>query len=142
MNRDLFQAYILRMLYEFHRQQNGKKPGSVHATYLIAGCRRRRDTTFSRKGLRKDSEDEYMQSSPFRSSPVQQIDDVEESPVLSIMLVKEEDLKGTFDDPDAKHFKLIFPEVRSSYETIVSVHIYSLAPGSVKVSQAKYYFAT
>lgn len=100
INECLFPAYILRMLYEFYRQQNGKKPGSVHATYLISGCRRRQDPTFSRKGLIEDGEDEYMQSSPFRSSPVQQVDGVvEDSPLLSITLVKEEDLKGTFDDP-------------------------------------------
>jgi DNA polymerase delta subunit 3 len=135
MNRDLFPAYILRMLYEFHRQQNGKKPGSVHATYLISGCRRRQEPTFSRKGLVKDGDDEYMQSSPFRSSPVQQIDEVvEESPVLSITLVKEEDLTGTFDDLNARYSKLIYPEVQSSYESITSIHVYSLAPGSIKVS--------
>jgi DNA polymerase delta subunit 3 len=135
MNRDLFPAYVLRMLYEFHRQQNGKKPGSVHATYLISGCRRRHDPTFSRRDLVKDGEDEYMQSSPFRSSPVQQIDGVvEESPVLSITLVKEENLTGTFDGLNARYSKLIFPEVQLSYESITSIHVYSLAPGSIKVS--------
>lgn len=27
-----------RMLYEFHRSQNARKPGSIHASYLIAGA--------------------------------------------------------------------------------------------------------
>ena len=62
------------MLFEFHRQQNVKKPGTVHATY-----------------------DLYMQSSPFRSSPVPNVEEaVEDSPVLSITLVKEENLEGIF----------------------------------------------
>lgn len=91
------------MLYEFHRQQNGKKPGSVHATYLISGRRHRQDPTFSHKELVKDGEDDYMQSSPFRSSRVEQVDEVvEESPVLSIMLVKEEDVTGRFGNLHAK----------------------------------------
>jgi hypothetical protein len=27
------------MLFDFHQKQNAKKPGSVHATYLITGTR-------------------------------------------------------------------------------------------------------
>jgi hypothetical protein len=82
----------LRMLFEFHRQQNGKKPGSVHATYLIAGSKPRPQVL-----LRKDGEDEYMHSSPLRSSPVPHPEDSAENiRTMSITLAQEEDLDGEF----------------------------------------------
>lgn len=84
------------MLFEFHRQQNAKKPGTVHATYLIAGTKRNPVATTNNDSAAKDGEDEYMQSSPFRSSPIVPNQDVavEDSPVLSITLVREEDLES------------------------------------------------
>jgi DNA polymerase delta subunit 3 len=83
------------MLFEFHRQQNVKKPGTVHATYLVAGTKCKTPTTTNGNAA-KDGEDEYMQSSPFRSSPVPNSEEVpEDIPVLSITLVREENLEGT-----------------------------------------------
>jgi DNA polymerase delta subunit 3 len=87
------------MLFEFHRQQNVKKPGSVHATYLVAGTKRKPTPTTTNGNAPKDGEDEYMQSSPFRSSPVPNPEEVpEDIPVLSITLVREENLEGTYNN--------------------------------------------
>jgi DNA polymerase delta subunit 3 len=84
------------MLFEFHRQQNVRKPGSVHATYLVAGTKRKQASKTINGNTTKDGEDEYMQSSPFRSSPVPNLEEVpEDIPVLSITLVREENLEGT-----------------------------------------------
>lgn len=88
-------AYVHRMLFEFHRQQNVKKPGTVHATYLVAGVKRQSVATTTNGNTVKDGEDEYMQNSPFKSSPIPNQDElVEDSPVFSITLVREEDLEG------------------------------------------------
>jgi DNA polymerase delta subunit 3 len=85
------------MLFEFHRQQNVKKPGTVHATYLVAGTKRKPAATTTNGSMGKDGEDEYMQSSPFRSSPAPNPEEVpEDSPVLSITLVREENLEGAY----------------------------------------------
>jgi DNA polymerase delta subunit 3 len=83
-----------RMLYEFHHLQNAKKPGTVHATYLISGTKRAEEQEAS-SGVQKDGEDAYMQSSPFMSSSMPQPDqDTGETSVLSISLVREEDLES------------------------------------------------
>ncbi len=83
------------MLYEFHRQQNGKKPGTIHATYLISGTKRSEESTPPNGTPKKDGDDEYMQSSPFLGSSMPQFDgSTGESGVLSITLAKEEDLEG------------------------------------------------
>lgn len=83
------------MLYEFHRQQNSKKPGTIHATYLLAGVKRP-DTQIT-NGAAKDGEDHYMQSSPFMNSSMPQLEHgTGESGVLTISLVKEEELEGTY----------------------------------------------
>lgn len=81
------------MLYDFHQQQNAKKPGTVHATYLVSGTKS--NETHVAVGDQKDGEDNYMQSSPFVSSSMAQPNEgTGESSVLSISLVKEEDLES------------------------------------------------
>lgn len=105
-----------RMLYEFHRNENKKKASSVHATYLVAGSRYE---TQPSNGVITDGDDVVMASSqPFPSSPPEiTINDVEDdTPILSITLVREEDLK----------------EARQSYESISAIHVYSLGPTKVK----------
>ncbi|KAK2877209.1 hypothetical protein FQN49_001333 [Arthroderma sp. PD_2] len=107
-----------RMLYEFHRSENERKPKSVHATYLITGiCGYIKPTPLNGNRLKKDGEDEVMQSSPFMSSQPAQPEAVEaeDTPTMtSIMLVREEELT------DAKNrFKKIF-----------SIFIYSVQPTS------------
>jgi DNA polymerase delta subunit 3 len=80
------------MLFEFHRQQNGKKPHSVHATYLVAGRKRKVDP---RPIIKTDGEDDYMQSSPLQSSPPGLPEEaLEDISVLSVTLVREEDMGG------------------------------------------------
>ncbi len=85
------------MLFEFHRQQNVKKPGSVHATYLVAGFKRKLESVVANDDEMKGIESEQFQSSPFQSSsmpPVQEV--VDDNPVLSITLIGEEELDGMF----------------------------------------------
>ncbi|PMD16136.1 hypothetical protein NA56DRAFT_322250 [Hyaloscypha hepaticicola] len=105
------------MLYDFHQKQNAKKPGTIHATYLLSGAKRPEDTIPLNGDAKKDGEDDYMLSSPFMSSSMPQLEEgTGESSVLSITLVREEDLE----------------EVRSQYEDISSIHIYSLEPHPLK----------
>ncbi|KAF8849137.1 hypothetical protein BDZ45DRAFT_245781 [Acephala macrosclerotiorum] len=104
------------MLYEFHRQQNGKKPGTIHATYLISGSKRREPES-ANDVADQDGEDTYMQSSPYLGSSMPEPEEsTEESGVLSITLVREENLE----------------EVRSQYEHISSIHVYSIGPHPLK----------
>jgi hypothetical protein len=84
------------MLYEFHRQQNGKKPGTVHATYLLSGTKREEERESTPTPIKKDGEDDYMQSSPFMNSSMPQPDDTGASSVLTITLTREEDLDSSF----------------------------------------------
>ena len=101
------------MLYEFHRTENKKKANSVHATYLVAGSRHEPESN----GVIKDGNDVVMSSQPFQSSPPAPAVAIEDdTPILSITLVREEDLE----------------EARKSYESIVSIHVYSLGPTKVK----------
>ncbi|KAI9827268.1 MAG: hypothetical protein M1832_005406 [Thelocarpon impressellum] len=104
---------IVRLLYEFHRQQTAKKPGSVHATYLLGGVRR---ASGGGIGKEKDGDDEPMRSSPFMSRSVQGQEFEGAIPVKSLVVVREEDLEG----------------VRNEFETITSIHVYSLEPQSLK----------
>jgi DNA polymerase delta subunit 3 len=86
---------VIRMLYDFYRHQNAKKPGTIHATYLLGGTKRPEEPVAQNGGPKKDGEDDYMQSSPFMSSSMPQPEDgTGESSVLSITLVREEDLEG------------------------------------------------
>ncbi|KAI9848103.1 MAG: hypothetical protein M1837_001205 [Sclerophora amabilis] len=106
------------MLYEFHRQQNTKKAGSVHATYLIGGIRHHPVEAVIVNGKSTgDGEDENMQSSPLLSSSMPN-QDIEQNrvPVTSITLVREEDLE----------------KCKTLYEKIESIHIYSLQPQTLK----------
>ncbi|OAX85155.1 hypothetical protein ACJ72_00457 [Emergomyces africanus] len=103
-----------RMLYEFHRIENAKKPQSVNATYLITGTQAPAQQ-HALNGHVKDGDDEIMQSSPFLMSQVsQQEDDTENDdiPRTTITLVREADL----------------PESKSLYQTIFSIFMHSVEP--------------
>lgn len=86
------------MLYEFHRTQNARKPGSVHASYLICGARKTVETHSQTNGTQsQNEEDSFMQGSSFISSSMpEQETESDAIHVLSITLVKEEDLEGRF----------------------------------------------
>jgi DNA polymerase delta subunit 3 len=99
------------MLFDFYEKQNAKKPGSVHATYLVTGIPRKVPRTNGLSGL--IGEDTDMRSSPFMSSlpePGEPQDeeseytsepDDENTPApkgvreTQIVLVQEEQLEGT-----------------------------------------------
>lgn len=112
------------MLYEFHRKQNAKKPGSVHATYLIAGTRKVVATTIQTNGDHsQDGEDTVMQSSPVlpSSSAVQSDGMPEESTFIrTLTLVKQEHLE----------------KAKATLDSISSIHIYSLEANGLGDVQA------
>lgn len=87
-----------RMLYEFRRLENAKKPKSVHATYLLTGIRGAGSAQNPplNGAHSKDGEDDVMQSSPFVSSQaVPQDEPEDEGPrVTSVALLNEEELEG------------------------------------------------
>ncbi|APA12841.1 hypothetical protein sscle_10g076110 [Sclerotinia sclerotiorum 1980 UF-70] len=106
------------MLFEFHRVQNAKKPGTIHATYLIAGTKRKQAPVAIE--VEKDGEDYYMQSSPFVGSSMPQSEGgTGQGSILSITLAREEDLET----------------IRAQFEHISSIHIYSLGPHPLKELQ-------
>ena len=86
------------MLYEFHQNENSKKPNSVNATYVITGVQQLPEPPAT-NGNANDSDgdgDDIMQSSPYISSSMPNQDEVTDSiPTTSIILVREEDLEGT-----------------------------------------------
>ncbi|KAF2771415.1 hypothetical protein EJ03DRAFT_342192 [Teratosphaeria nubilosa] len=100
-----------QMLDDFHRKQNAKKPGSVHATYLLTGARKATAPTNGVHG-QQDGEDAVMQSSPpLPSSSMPKPEDSEESvAVKSVLLAKEEHLE----------------QAKATFESITGSHIYSL----------------
>jgi DNA polymerase delta subunit 3 len=127
---------VTRMLYDFHQKQNAKKPGTIHATYLLSGTRRPEDPIPPNGDAKKDGEDDYMQSSPFIGSSMPQLEEgTGESSVLSITLVREEDLEGgTCSYCKRRALLTLIADMRSQYEHISSIHIYSLEPHPLKVA--------
>ncbi|KAK8191666.1 DNA polymerase subunit Cdc27 [Phyllosticta capitalensis] len=109
-----------QMLYDFHKTQNAKKSGSVHATYFLSGSTRFTATTQA-NGINGVNHDDggIPSSSPYQSS-LPDADDEPARPSVQketlIMLAREENLE------DAK----------SRYDEITSIHIYSLEPGPLK----------
>ncbi|WYZ45091.1 hypothetical protein EsH8_VIII_000407 [Colletotrichum jinshuiense] len=86
------------MLYEFHRSQNGMRPGTIHATYTVYGIQKVEKT--------QEDGDVEMTSSP---PDVESLSD--EVVTHSMTLVSGERLK----------------EVLATYEDVSSFYIYSLA---------------
>ncbi|KAJ5457929.1 hypothetical protein N7475_009317 [Penicillium sp. IBT 31633x] len=99
------------LLFEFHRNENAKKPQTVHATYVISGIQKAPEPSYT-NGHGND-EDETMQSSPYLpSSMLNQDLAPDSSRPASIVLAREEDLE------DAK----------STFLSISTIHVYSLEP--------------
>ncbi|KAF2265785.1 hypothetical protein CC78DRAFT_578958 [Lojkania enalia] len=104
-----------QMLYDFHTKQNAKKPNSVHATYLLTGKKRSPEHTNGANGT--DGGDTFMRSSPYMSSMPEPEEPAEELVMkTSIVLVREEELE----------------KIKSEYEDITSIHIYSLQSGPIE----------
>lgn len=84
------------MLYDFYHHQTSKKPGSVHATYLLSGIINPANSPSNGNHRDEDEEDAHMQSSPFVSSQLRPEEDTAIAlPVTLITLVREEELEGT-----------------------------------------------
>lgn len=88
------------MLYDFHHKQTDRKPGIVHATYLVGGAQRVTELPGTKGAQEADGQDVHMPSSPFMTSSMPHEDgEEEEQTVRSITLVKEEQLQGIFSVP-------------------------------------------
>ncbi|EXJ78873.1 hypothetical protein A1O1_09275 [Capronia coronata CBS 617.96] len=119
------------MLYDFLEFQNGKKPGSVYATYLLSGVKKPQSTVGDTNGTNGHRHGEYKEDDPIpsspppftssmlepsqRSSPAAE-DERPHVPVCTITLVREEDLEA----------------MKEQYEIITSIHVYSLSPGRIQ----------
>lgn len=85
------------MLYDFHQKQNRRKPGSVHATYILTGVQTQTRPVHVNGGKQEDESDAHMASSPFPGSSApepssQQNEEVHTN--KTIILTKEESLEG------------------------------------------------
>ncbi|CAI7568668.1 unnamed protein product [Penicillium bialowiezense] len=82
-----------QILFEFHRNENAKKPATVHATYIISGIQKTPEPAPT-NGKAID-EDEVMASSPYLPSSMPNQGEASDSfTTASIVLVREEDLEG------------------------------------------------
>ncbi|MCJ1316115.1 hypothetical protein MMC15_001435 [Xylographa vitiligo] len=103
------------MLFDFHARENSKKPGSVHATYLVSGVQSKKAILNS--SVAEINEDVHMQSSPFMGSSAPRQDVEKEPSTVKVMtLVQEQHLHA----------------VKEQYDTISSVHVYSLEPNPIR----------
>ncbi|KAJ5710192.1 hypothetical protein N7493_009784 [Penicillium malachiteum] len=100
-----------RLLYEFHRNENTKNPGSVHATYVITGLQSSPSTSTAATNGNVKDEDEVMQSSPYLPSSIPNQDSASEpARFMAVMLAREEDLD----------------EAKSTFHSISTIHVYSI----------------
>ncbi|KAI0380383.1 DNA polymerase subunit Cdc27 [Hypomontagnella monticulosa] len=98
------------MLFEFHKWQNDKRPGSLHATYLIYGTKSPENAI---KAEEPDGDVEMTDSQNSGELHAHFSDDV---PTYALSLVKEEQLQ----------------DVLAEYDKVTSIHVYSLAPHPLK----------
>ncbi|KAI2475571.1 dna polymerase protein [Pyrenophora tritici-repentis] len=106
------------MLFEFHKKQNARKPGSVHATYLITGTPRRSNSVNNRSTNDTDMKSEESDDSDFANDS-----DDEDTPAprgvreTHIVLVQEEELE----------------ETRAEFEEGAAIHVYSIERAPIEV---------
>ena len=83
-----------QVLHDFHNELNSKKPGSVHACYMIDGSSKtQREPVTSEEQV--EGANAQMRSSPFMSSSFPHGEQEETAvPTRSVTLAKEEDLEG------------------------------------------------
>lgn len=77
------------MLFDFHEWQNAKRPGTVHAAYLLYGTKRS-DEASSQSQSSKDGDTEMTNSMPESERAVNLV------PTLTLSLVPEEQLQGGY----------------------------------------------
>ena len=89
------------MLYDFHKSQNDKRPGAIHATYLLYG------TAPLEKGKSQSEARAGGDGDVEMTSSLPEAEEVAETvPTFTLSLVREEKLKGN-------DFSPIFPETPS-----------------------------
>ncbi|KAI0545305.1 DNA polymerase subunit Cdc27 [Xylaria curta] len=93
------------MLYDFHKWQNDKRPGSLHATYIIYGIKSR--------PAQPDGDVEMTDSQMSEDTDTPLSDLV---PAYTLSLVAQEQLEETL----------------SQYTEVASIHVYSLEPHQLK----------
>lgn len=94
------------MLYDFHKTQSTKEPGSVYATYLLYGIKK---SIHHQNGNAMDID---LPSSLPDADPV----DDDDVPSYTLALVQEDRLADVLRD----------------YETVSSIHVYSIGPHPAK----------
>ncbi|KAI9745581.1 MAG: hypothetical protein M1818_001115 [Claussenomyces sp. TS43310] len=105
-----------RMLFEFHRQQNRQNPGTVNATYLIAGNKKKA------LSIPKDSEDGTTQRSLYKSSPILYEAIEEEDSILSIT-VDIQVLTDVARETPQNYTEPVPPTFAKMYGTITNISI-------------------
>ncbi|KAI1266992.1 hypothetical protein F5Y18DRAFT_353886 [Xylariaceae sp. FL1019] len=93
------------MLYDFHKWQNDKKPGTLFATYLVSGVK---------GSLESQDEDVEMTDSQSHDDDLAPFSDL--VPTNTISLVNESQLEDTL----------------AQYTRVTSIHVYSLAVHPLK----------
>lgn len=75
------------MLYDFHRSQNAKRPGAVHATYLVYGIKKAVDGPLTTQNG-GDGDVDMTSSAPEVESLTETV------PTFTLSLAPEEKLQG------------------------------------------------
>ncbi|RDW79197.1 uncharacterized protein DSM5745_06049 [Aspergillus mulundensis] len=86
-----------QMLYDFHHNENSKKPSSVNATYVLSGVPKPAEPATNGAAVNGSGgdDDDIMPSSPYISSSMPNPEDESEQvPVSAVLLAREEDLEG------------------------------------------------
>ncbi|KAI1383681.1 DNA polymerase subunit Cdc27 [Hypoxylon trugodes] len=96
------------MLYEFHKWQNPKRPGSLHATYIVYGIKK--------NIVKVEERDGDVEMTDSQVSEDQQVPFSDEIPTYTLSLIREEQLQDTL----------------AAYDEVTSIHIYSLGPHPLK----------
>jgi len=73
------------MLYDFHKSQNDRKPGSIHATYMLYGSEKSEEPSSQ---MQPDGDVEMSSSPPEIESTAEQV------PTMVMSLVNEGQLEG------------------------------------------------
>ncbi|KAL9085826.1 MAG: hypothetical protein Q9159_004491 [Coniocarpon cinnabarinum] len=118
-----------QMLYDFYRIQSRRKPGSVHATYLICGSQKPNDSTTNGIHAEQNGDIEMQDSLPPSSAPGPSSSLPASSPpvqsqgapprevsTISMTIVREEELDT----------------VKQQHSRIDAIHMYSLEPGTLE----------
>jgi len=113
------------MLYDFHKNQNDRRPGTVHATYLVYGSK----NAAPQPSYGSDGDVEMASSPPDAYSLA------DSAPSFTLTFIPEERLKGVWShDTSPNMTNGRAQDDLSQYDEVVSIHIYSLESGPMKVS--------